>query len=72
MKDKQYFVDEVYGALVIISLFVKDASYILDCTNGIVLRDGLGMALAGGINNVAKRLVADREARSAANAEPTT
>lgn len=70
MKDKHYFVDEVYGALVIIKCFVKDASYILDCTNGISLRDGTGLLLAGGINNVAKRLVTDKESRD--NAEPTT
>lgn len=74
MKDKQYFVDEVYGALVTLHAFVKDAPYILDYTNGVVLRRGHGLdiALARGINNVARRLIADKEARDTVNAEPTT
>lgn len=55
--------DELSAALKLVGQFACDR-FILDCTNGMTLRDEQGVAITGGWNNVAAYLMkAKTEAR---------
>ena len=56
---KQYSHRDLYDALDIVAAFTCN-NFVLDCTNGMSLRNVGGRMLAGGVYNVANRLYAEK------------
>lgn len=59
MDYRDYTLQELYDALRVVVAFASN-DFVLDCTNGITLRNDEGHALAGGSNKTARHLYAER------------